>query len=142
MGFEAYFLYTGVEKLTVFLGTGFENTDLAVDDINTYNVWASYALTEKLTLVASYASTTNGTASGVEYSYTALATYAINDSLSVAARCGEAEFYGIGDYFEVGAASTYTLSANFAVKGEVTKKDFDGGAADTFYYAVQGIFKF
>lgn len=142
MGYEAYILYTGIDKLTVFAGAGFEDTDLAVDDLYTYNVWAAYAATDKLTLVGSYASTDTGVAATtVTFSYTVLATYAINDSVSVAGRFGAADSQA-GDYSEFGAATTYTISENFALKGEVSKKDFNSGAGDTFFYAVQGLFKF
>jgi hypothetical protein len=150
-GFEGYVLFTGVDKLTVFAGMGFEDTDLAVDDLYTYNVWAAYAASEKLTLVGSYASSFNGTAAGtMSFSYTLQASYAINDSLSVATRYGAADgkngsLAGIGggsNYTDYGVASTYTLSPNFAIKGEVTKKDFNDGFGDTFFYAVQGLFKF
>lgn len=142
MGYEAYILYTGIDKLTVFAGAGFEDTDGAVDDLYTYNVWAAYAATDKLTLVGSYASTDTGVpASTITFSYTVLATYAINDSLSVAARFGEADGQ-TGDYSEIGAASTYTITENFAIKGEISQKDFNAGVSDTTFYAIQGLFKF
>jgi Putative beta-barrel porin-2, OmpL-like. bbp2 len=148
VGFEAYVLYSGIEKLTVFLGYGFENTDGAVDDTFTYNAWAAYAASDKLTLVASYASKFNGTAAGtVTASYTLQASYAVNEALSVAARYGQADgktgsINGGSNYTDYGVASTYTITENFAVKGEVTKQDYNDGVGDTFFYAVQGLFKF
>lgn len=144
IGYEAYVLFTGIDKLTVFLGGGYENTDGNVDEIKTYNAWASYALTDKLTLVGSWARTEDF----VSFSYTVQASYAVSDALSVAARYGavdgEANLLGNGatNYSEFGVASTYTFTPNFAIKSEVNKKDFNDGASDVFFYAVQGLFKF
>lgn len=147
MGYEVYVLYTGVEKLTVFIGGGYENTDgVAVNDVETYNAWAAYAVTDKLTLVGSWARTEDF----VSFSYTFLATYAVSDALSVAGRFGAADGSAnlgltstpASNYSEIGVASTYTITENFAVKGEVNKKDFNDGAGDTVFYAVQGLFKF
>jgi hypothetical protein len=147
IGYEAYVLFTGIEKLTVFIGGGYENTDDAGPEIETYNIWAAYALTDKLTLVGSWARTEDF----VSFSYTLQASYAVNDSLSLAARYGAVDGstdLGLSgatpasNYSEVGVASTYTLTSNFAIKGEVNKKDFNDGASDTFFYAVQGLFKF
>ncbi|MCS6244322.1 MAG: porin [Opitutus sp.] len=144
IGTEVYFMYTGIEKLTVFTGMGYENTDGATaKDLYTYNVWASYALTDKLTLVGSYASTSDF----VSLSYTLQASYAVSDALSLAARYGavDGEAALIGDstnYTEYGVAGTYTLTKNFAIKSEVNKKNLIDGQKDAFFYAVQGIFKF
>jgi Putative beta-barrel porin-2, OmpL-like. bbp2 len=144
IGYEAYVLFTGVEKLTVFIGGGYEDTDGAVSAVETYNIWAAYAVTDKFTLVGSWARTEDF----VSFSYTIQGSYAVSDTLSVAARIGEADgeanLLGNGstNYSEVGVASTYTFTPNFAVKGEVNKKDFTDGASDVFFYAVQGLFKF
>ena len=153
-GYEAYILYSGIEKLTVFLGTGYEDVNGASSTYS-YNVWASYAATDKLTLVASYASNKNAaTGTEVTFAYTLLATYAINDKISVSGRFGQADGHAgtiaqfgnpvatASNYTDYGIASTYTINSNFAVKGEVSKQDYNDGTGDTFFYAVQGIFKF
>jgi hypothetical protein len=140
-GYEGYVLYSGIDKLTVFAGAGYQDVN-AGNPLETYNVWAAYAATDKLTLVGSYASTFTGVAaSTVTFSYTAQATYAINDKVSVSGRFGAADSQA-GDYANYGVASTYTFTPNFSVKGEVSKSDFDAGASDVFFYAVQGLFKF
>jgi hypothetical protein len=146
LGYEAYFLYSGIEKLTVFLGAGYEDTKGGAE-IQTYNVWASYAITDKLTLAAEYANKKDITS----YSWLTQASYAVNDSVSVAARLTGKDSSGTdasttppsqrGEAFGYGLASTYTLSKNFAIKGEVTKFE-NNTSADTFSYAVQGLFKF
>jgi len=148
-GYEGYILYSGIEKLTVFAGAGYQDVDSTNNVLTTYNVWAAYAATDKLTLVGSYASKFDGTTAGtVTFSYTALATYAINDKVSVAARFGAADGHGgsinttASNYTDYGIASTYTITPNFSVKGEVSKQDYNDNTGDTFFYAVQGLFKF
>jgi hypothetical protein len=148
IGTEVYFMYTGIEKLTVFTGMGYQNTDAAAEDLYTYNAWISYALTDKLTLVASYGSN-EGSGTDVSFSYTLQASYAVTDALSLAARYGAVDGNGAGkligtssNYTEYGVAGTYTLTKNFAIKSEVNKKDLIDGQKDAFFYAVQGIFKF
>ena len=144
VGTEAYFLYTGIDKVKVFVGMGYENTEgVTAKDLYTYNAWLEYALTSKLTLVGSYASTSDA----VSFSYTLQASYAVTDALSVAARYGavDGEVALIGastNYSEYGVAATYTLTKNFAIKSEVNQKNLVDGESDALFYAVQGIFKF
>ena len=138
LGYEAYFLYTGVEKLSVFVGGGYEDAEGAADATKYFSAWASYALTDKLTLVGEYGSIVDA----VDYSYTFMATYAVTDALSVAGRYGFLDSATGSDYTEFGVASTYTFTKNFSLKGEATKRDLNSGGADAFFYAAQGIFKF
>jgi hypothetical protein len=139
VGYEAYFLYTGIEKLTVFAGLGYQDADLATSSVSTYNVWASYALTDKVTLVAEYAHTED---SVEDYSWLTQVGYAVSADLSVAARLtGYEANDSATNAFGYGVASTYTLTKNFSLKGEVTKSDLAAGQ-DTFSYAIQGLLKF
>ena len=138
VGYETYFMYTGVEKLTVFVGAGYQDPEGSATSVSTYDAWVSYALTDKLTLVAEYAHT-----EGLDdYSWLTQASYAVTSDLSVAARLtGIGAYHSDDEGLGYGIASTYSLSKNFAVKGEVTKTD-RAATADTFSYAVQGLFKF
>ena len=137
IGYEAYFMYTGIKGFTLFAGAGYEDVD-GGDQVNTWDVWASYAVTDKVTLAAEVASKEEAT----NYTWLTQVSYAVSSDLSVAGRLtGSDGDNGAADAFGYGVASTYTLSKNFAVKGEITKLDSDGGA-DTFSYALQGIFKF
>lgn len=139
VGYEAYFLYTGIEKLTVFAGLGYQDADLASSSVSTYNLWASYALTDKVTLAAEYAHIED---SFEDYSWLTQVAYAVSADLSVAARLtGFDAHKSANDGFGYGVASTYTLTKNFSVKGEVTKSDL-AAANDIFSYAVQGLLKF
>lgn len=141
IGYEAYFMFTGIEKLTVFAGAGYEDPD-GSDDVITYDTWASYAVSDKVTIAGEYAATENSS----HGSWLAQVAYAVNEKLSVAGRVtGIDGSDGSSDGFGYGVASTYTLSKNFSVKGEVTKTDFDdvpGGKGDPFSYAIQGLFRF
>ncbi len=137
LGYEAYVLYTGIEKLTLFAGIGYEDTDGAASELTTYNVWGSYAFTEKFSLAVEYASTDDV----VDSSYLVQGTYVISDAVSVSGRVTEQWTPG-ADGWGWGVASTYTITENFAVKGEITKTDFDSGTNDVFTYAIQGLFKF
>jgi hypothetical protein len=136
LGYEAYFLYSGIEKVTVFAGAAYDDKADEAGQMATFDLWVSYALTDKLTLAAEYASVKDTTS----FSWLTQATYAVSDALSVSARLtAQDNDAGTSNGFGYGVASTYTLSKNFALKGEVTMAE---AAADTFSYAVQGIFKF
>jgi hypothetical protein len=137
IGYEVYALYTGIDKLTLFAGAGYEDVD-GGSEVTTYDVWASYALTDKFSLAAELSSTEDVT----NYSWLLQGTYLVSDAVSVSGRLtGSDGVNGAGDVIGYGAASTYTLTKNFSLKGEVTKTDTSVGG-DTFSYALQGIFKF
>ncbi len=141
VGYEAYALYTGIKGLTLFAGAGYEDVD-GFGEVYTWDVWASYAFTDKLSVAAEISTTEETT----QYSWLIQPTYAVSDKLSVAARLtGSDGDNGAGDVIGYGAASTYTLTKNFSIKGEITKTDTDAAApaqGDVFSYAIQGIFKF
>lgn len=144
LGYEAYVLYTGIEKLTLFAGVGYEDVEGANFSVSTYNVWASYAFTEKFSLGAEWAATNDAGAvfaDDVTCSWLLQGTYVVSDAVSVSGRV-TAQDTKVGDAFGYGVASTYTITENFAIKGEVTKTDANAGAADVFTYAIQGLFKF
>jgi len=143
LGYEAYFLYTGVENLKVFAGMGTQNVrgyagDGSSESLNTYDVWASYDLTPKLTLVAEYASLEDT----VDYSWNVMANYAFTSDFSSAVRVtGSEGFQDENDTFGYGVASTYVLHKNFSLKAEVTKTD-NNTSSDVFSYALQGVLRF
>jgi hypothetical protein len=138
IGYEAYVMFTGVEGLTLFAGVGYEDVD-GGDQIFTYDIWASYALTEKLSIAGEFAATEDSS----NASWLLQTTYALNDALSVSGRVtGKDGDAGSPDGIGYGVAATYMLTSNFFLKGEITKTDFDSGASDSFSYAIQGGFKF
>lgn len=139
IGYEFYAMYTGIEKLTLFVGAGFEDVD-PTGTVSVFDFWASYALTDKLS-VAFEVATLDDTA---DYSWLLQTTYAVSDALSVSGRVTEvkSDSAAVADAFGYGVASTYTFTKNFSLKGEITKTDARDAAPDVFSYAVQGIFKF
>ncbi|MEO0055250.1 MAG: hypothetical protein RLZZ50_1197 [Verrucomicrobiota bacterium] len=138
LGYEAYVMLTSIEKLTVFAGAGFEDVD-GGDQTLTYDLWASYALSDSVSLAAEYAyleEVNNG-------SWLLQGTYKVSEPLSVSGRLtGSDGDNGSSDSFGYGIASTYAINSNFAIKGEVTKTDNNAGGNDPFTYALQGQFKF
>ncbi|MCS6244323.1 MAG: outer membrane beta-barrel protein [Opitutus sp.] len=145
LGYEAYFLYTGVEKLKVWAGMGTQNVrgyagDGSSESLNTYDVWVSYELTPKLTLVAEYASFEDV----VDYSWNVMANYAFTADFSGAVRVtGSEGFQDDNDTFGYGVASTYVLHKNFSLKAEVTKTENNlVDTSDVFSYALQGVLRF
>lgn len=144
IGYEAYFLYTGIDKMKIFLGQGYQqvNFENGSDDrsFNTSNVWVSYDLTNKLTLVAEYGSIEDT----VDYSWNVLANYAFTADFSGAVRVtGSEGFQGTNDTFGYGVASTYVLHKNFSLKAEVTKTENNKvNVSDSFSYALQGVLRF
>jgi Putative beta-barrel porin-2, OmpL-like. bbp2 len=155
VGYEAYVLFTGVKGLTAFAGIGFEKVEdnlflynlltdendidsgRSISNVLTTDFWASYMLTEKLSVTGEFATTEDVTNS----SWLLQSGYAISDDLSVAGRL--TYFDGkAGDTVAYGVASTYTITSNFSIKGEVTKNDSNSGGTDPFSYALQGLFRF
>ena len=145
LGYEAYVTYTGIDKLKLFAGMGYQEVDHYLfkgtsSAVNTYDVWASYDLTSKLTLVAEYASIEDQ----VDYSWNVLAKYAFTSDLSGAVRVtGSEAFQNGNDTFGYGVASTYSVCKNFALKAEVTKTENNANTvSDSLSYALQGVLKF
>lgn len=136
LGYEAYFLYSGIENLTLFAGAGYEDVD-GGDSILSTDFWAAYKVTEKLTIAGEFATIEDTT----ENSWLLLASYAVSEELSVAGRVT----YVDGKAFDAvayGIAGTYTFTPNFSIKGEVTKTDADNFNPDVAQYAIQGLFRF
>jgi hypothetical protein len=138
IGYETYFMFTGIEKLTLFAGAGYEDVDETGDSILTYDIWASYAFSDTFSIAAEYAFLEESN----KGSWLLLGTYTASESLSVSGRLtGSDGDNGASDAIGYGVASTYTITDNFSVKGEITKTDSSGGS-DTFGYALQGLFRF
>ena len=140
LGYEAYVMLTSIENLTLFAGAGYEDVDdFGIGGVYTYDIWANYVFTEKFSLAAEISSVEDIT----DLSWLVQGTYALTEDLTVSGRVtGFEDDTGIGaDALGYGLASTYTITPNFSIKGEVTETDVDGGS-DVFSYALQGIFKF
>jgi len=143
VGYEGYVTYTGIDKLTLWLGAAYD--DNATPDVVVYDLWASYALTSKLTLAAEV-----DTSEHVGKGYLVEAQYAFTDKFSGIARLSGKDVSGgdTGTYYTV--APTYKITSALSVRGEVSYADAaeatNGvyGLLSTkgFFYGVQAMFVF
>jgi len=146
LGYEFVATYTGVEKLTVFTGLGIEDPDTAFGSTWVFDIWASYALTDKLSIAGEYSYVDNPTYSaGSTLDYWAVfSTYTFSDKIAATGRVSGTISDEYGTQFTF--APTYTINSNFSVRGEVTYSDSTNSSVQVgskgFFYAVQGIFKF
>jgi hypothetical protein len=140
IGYEAYAMFTSVENLTVFVGAGYEDVDdFGIGGVYTFDLWANYVISDSFSIAGEIATLEEVT----DLSWLLQGTYTVSEALSVSGRVtGFEDDTGFGaDAMGYGVASTYVISPNFSVKGELTKTDIDGGS-DVASYALQGIFKF
>jgi hypothetical protein len=131
IGLEAMFSYTGVKNLTVFAGIAMEDTHGAADDLFIFDLWLSYAVTDKLTLAAEY-----DTQQDVMDGWLAQVGYKFSDKFSAIFRVSGVEWDAGGSETKFTVAPTYTINNNFALRAEFSEGDgysFIGG---------QVIFKF
>jgi hypothetical protein len=138
IGFEAMFSYTGVKNLTVFAGIAYEDTKGAADELFIFDLWASYAVTDKLTLSAEF-DTQNDYMKG----WLVQGGYKFTDKISMIGRISGVEWdedFGGGDDLKYTIAPTFTINSNFALRGEFSIGDGDSG--DYTFAGGQIVFKF
>jgi hypothetical protein len=135
IGIEAMFSYTGVKNLTIFAGIASENTHGAADDLLIFDLWLSYAVSDKLTLSAEY-DTQNDYMSG----WLGQVGYKFTDKFSTIFRISGVSWDAGGDDLKYTIAPTYTINSNFSLRAE-----FSIGEGDTADYTFAGgqiVFKF
>ncbi len=143
VGLEGYVVYKGIEKLTVWTGFGYEINDdaaLAGADWQTYDLWVSYDVSDKLTIAGEIAYHDNRVVEGVQG--LALAKYAFTDKFSLVGRFGIDEVNSGGaDNYKYTVAPTYVFNDHFLVRGELSFNDSipDG---DSLFSGVQALLKF
>lgn len=135
IGYEVVATFTGIEKLTVFAGIASEDTYNAPDSLFIFDLWASYAVTDKVSLGAEYDIQDN-----VGDAWLVFASYKFTDKFSTAFRAGSASWDAGGDDQKYTIAPTYTIDANFSVRAELTAGRGDSG--DYTFVGAQAIFKF
>jgi hypothetical protein len=143
LGYEAYVVYKGIDKLTLWGGVAFDTSDdiegAPVDDFVTYDLWASYALSEKMTVAAELAYSDNGTSFGTQG--LAFLQYAFTEKFSTVFRFG----YDNVDTVDVTAykytvAPSYAFNEHFTLRGEVSYTDVED--ADILFTGIQALLKF
>ena len=138
-GYEGYITYKGIDKLTLWAGFGYENTDNSQDWI-TYDFWASYALTEKLTVAGELAYHEDPGVEGIQGLL--FGQYAFTEKFSGVARFGIAERANdAGDDYSYTIAPTYKFCENFLARAELTYND-KAEDQDFVFYGVQALAKF
>jgi hypothetical protein len=136
VGFEAMFSYTGIQNLTIFAGIAMEDTyGTTGDDLFIFDLWLSYAVTDKLTLAAEY-DTQNDFMTG----YLGQLGYKFSDKFSTIFRISAVEWDAGGNDTKYTVAPTYTINSNFALRAEVSMGEGDSG--DYTFFGGQVIFKF
>lgn len=138
LGYEFVATYTGIEKLTVFLGLGVDDDDAATSDYSA-DIWASYALTDKLTIAGEVSYLDD-----VSTSYILFAQYFFTEKAYSVFRWSFANDDVTDDYATYATVSPgYVLTENFTIRGEVSYSDDSIlGKTKGLFYGVQGVFKF
>ncbi|MDR1283596.1 MAG: porin [Opitutaceae bacterium] len=145
VAFEAYVSYTGIDRLTVFAGVGYDtgNNDEPSgspleDGQFVFDLWASYAVNGKLTLAGefTYAENVN------HYFWLLLARYTFTDKVSGIARISSTDGDNGGDDgLKFTVSPTYTITENLSVRAELSCTDWKDADSEWFY-GVQALFKF
>jgi hypothetical protein len=139
VGIEAIATYTGIDKLTIFAGIATENTDKASSDLFIFDLWASYNVTDKLTIAGEI--DTNNNNGGDDYvGWLAFASYKFSDKFSTAFRLSGASKGPFGDETKYTIAPTYAIDANLSLRAEFSASSND--VADYTFFGGQVVFKF
>lgn len=134
IGVEAMVSYS-VDKLTVFAGIATENTDKATDDLFIFDLWASYALTDKVTLGAEF-----DTQNDVMTGWLGFMSYKFNDNFSTAFRISGVDWDAGGHDTKYTVAPTYTINSNLSLRAEFSVGE--GVSSDYTFFGGQIVFKF
>jgi len=126
IGIEAIATYTGIDKLTVFVGIASEDTEGADDSLFIFDIWASYALSDKVTIAGEF-----DTQSDTMSAWLAFLNYKFSDNFSTAFRLSDTKYT---------FAPTYTVNSNLSFRAEYSFGDSD--VADYNYIGGQIVFKF
>lgn len=135
VGYELIATYTGIDKLTVFTGIASEDTDGAASDLFVFDIWASYAVSDKVTIAGEY-----DTQEDVMSGWLAFLSYKFSDKFSTAFRVSGVKWDGGGSDTKYTIAPTYTINSNFALRGEFSIGEGDSG--DYTLFGAQVVFKF
>jgi hypothetical protein len=137
LGYEGYVTYKGIKSLTLWAGVGFEDAH-AGPDFSTYDVWASYEISDKLTVAGEVAYNDNGPVTGVQG--LAFLKYAFTKQFSTVLRFGTDQFdTGGTDTYKYTLAPTYAFTDNFLIRAELTATD---GPVDSTFSGAQALLKF
>ena len=114
--------YTGIDKLTLFAGIATEDTEGASDDLLIFNLWARYAVSDKVTVAGEFVTQDDYMTGWLGY-----VSYKFSDKVSTAFRVSGVDWDGGGKDTKFTVAPTYTINSNLALRGEVSMNDGDSG---------------
>ena len=141
LGVEGYVSYKGISKLIVWAGFGYENTEDASQDWATYDLWASYDVSDKFTVAGEIAYHQDQWVEG--YQGLLFGKYAFTDKFSLVGRWGFAlPKDGGADTYSYTISPTYAFCKNILLRGELTYYDSEYDEADGLFGGVQAILKF
>ncbi len=135
VGVEAMVTYTGVDKLTVFAGIATENTYKAASDLFIFNLWASYAVSDAVTVAGEYINQKDSMDG-----WLAFVSYKSSDKISTAFRVSGVNWDAGGHDTKYTVAPTYTIDKNLSLRAEISLNR--GSTGDYTFYGVQAVFKF
>lgn len=148
LGYEAYVVYKGIDKLTLWGGIGLDDTDdVAGDNFVTYDFWASYDISDKMTVAGEIAYNEVGSQDGIQGLL--FLKYAFTEQFSTVFRFGydTLDIDGGGDYdgYKYTIAPAYAFNEHFTLRGELSYTDGDKddfADAGTLFAGVQALLKF
>ena len=112
------------------------NTDKADNDLFIFDIWASYALTDKVTIAGEF-DTQNDYMDG----WLAFVSYKFSDKVSAAFRVSGVSWDGGGSDTKYTIAPTYTINSNLFLRAEFSQGNGDV-QGDYTYLGAQIGFKF
>lgn len=138
LGYEFVATYTGIDKLTVFLGLGLDDDDAAVSDY-VIDFWVSYAASDKLTLGGEVSYLDDDSTS-----YILFAQYFFTEKAYSVFRWSVSQDDATNDYATYLTVSPgYVVNENLTIRGEVSYSDDSVlRKAKGLFYGIQGVFTF
>ena len=136
LGLEATFVYTGLKDVTVFAGIASENTEKAPHDVFVFNLWASYAVTPKVTIAGEFITQKDG-----GEGWLAFLSYKFDDKFTTAFRVSTDHRDAGGNDQKFTVAPTYTVSPNLSFRAEYSIGRGDN-YGDYSFIGVQAVLKF
>lgn len=136
LGVEAVFTYTGIDKLTIFGGIAYEDTHRAANKLFIFDLWASYALSDKVTIAGEF-----DIVDDVGKGWLAFLSFKASDQISLAFRVSGFKADAGGDDIKFTVAPTYTINQNLSIRAEVSLAEGDTWG-DYKFFGVQALFKF
>ena len=134
IGIEAIATYTGIDKLTVFVGIASEDTEGADDSLFIFDIWASYAVSDKLTIAGEF-----DTQSDTLAAWLAFVNYKFTDKFSTAFRISGVDWDDGDNDTKYTIAPTYTVNPNLSFRAEYS---LGTGDSEYSYFGGQVVFKF